>query len=950
MTSNYRFAQFTFSPERQLLTGSGTPIRIGSRAAAILHLLIERRDSLVSKRDIFARVWPGLEIGEESIRFNIAALRRALNEDQNEFPFILNDPGRGYRFVAPVTEVKEGETPAPTPVPGPGRGNLPVRLTSLLGRDQTLEHLAHSLTEKRLLTLVGPGGIGKTSVAVAVAHRVAERYPDGTWLVDLAPLEDPQLMPLILGTLLGVPRSTHGSLDSVLEFVSARRMLIVLDNCERLVEESARLAERLLAAAPGVHIVATSREALSIPPEQVFRLPPLETPPRNDQSLSATGKRSYPAVCLFIERALTRSMQFDPNEEELEFIADICRRLDGNPLAIELAAAATGLVGVGGIAAGLDRRFALLTRGYRTSAARHRTLRAVMDWSYDFLPSQTRTVLCRLSVFRGAFSLEAAEEIAQCPLIGNWEVVEHLTSLTDKSLVTSVLDQRVPEFRLLETVRAYAGEKFRATGELDSLMQRLAERCRRIFGRALDPSNIGISPAMRVSYLHQVDDLRASLDWAFAADSRLQLAVELTLAAAPTLDSLGLFAEGHQILRTAIERLERTEPLDREGLMRLYALVAPLSGWISLAGDGIESASRRLLELASDTGRVDFQLSALRSLFLVALLSGQNFVAREYCTQMAEIGRDAGDPYTCVVAQQRIGAMSTIMGEHDAALRTFADMALDTHPDSPVETVRYFYEPVCIQKSYLARTLWCVGDLDGALHEAQGALQRANRLAHLPTQFVTLIQASALIPLWTGPRQTATEAVRLCNEVAGEDRSRRKYARVFSACLQIKYGDASAGTRSLCEELLATGFDINTLAPSQAVFYAALAEGFYLTQQYAEALELVERALEQARVSAGVWFNPELLRIRACALAAQGAPRETIESCFDTALITARQQRGLYWELRTAVSHAQYLASLQYEREAYSLLSPVYAKFTQGFDLAELRMARQLLDRWAPVQ
>ena len=748
-------------------------------------------------------------------------------------------PGRGYRFVAPVTEMKEGETPAPTPVPGPGRGNLPVRLTSLLGRDQTLEHLAHSLTEKRLLTLVGPGGIGKTSVAVAVAHRVAERYPDGTWLVDLAPLEDPQLMPLILGPLLGVPRSTHGSLDSVLEFVSARRMLIVLDNCERLVEESARLAERILAAAPGVHIVATSREALRIPPEQVFRLPPLETPPGNDESLSATGKRSYPAVSLFIERALTRSLQFDPSKEELEFIADICRRLDGNPLAIELAAAATGLVGVGGIAAGLDRRFALLTRGYRTSAARHRTLRAVMDWSYDFLPTQTRTVLCRLSVFRGAFSLEAAEEIAQCPLIGNWEVVEHLTSLTDKSLVTSVLDLPVPEFRLLETVRAYAGEKFRATGELDSLMQRLAERCSAdIRPRPRFVEDIGISPAMPRQL--SAPGGRPARLVGLGICRRQPLATWSGIdpgsgAGVGQPRSVRGRASGYYGPRS--KRLERTEPLDREGLMRLYALVAPLSGWMESGRRcRIESASRRLLELASDTGRVDFQLSALRSLFLVALLSGQNFVAREYCTQMAEIGRDAGDPYTCVVAQQRIGAMSTIMGEHDAALRTFADMALDTHPDTPVETVRYFYEPVCIQKSYLARTLWCVGDLDSALHQAGGALERANRLAHLPTQFVTLIQASALIPLWTGPRETAAEAVRLCSEVAGEDRSRRKYARVFSGCLQIKYGDAGAGTRALCEELLAEGFDINTLAPSQAVFYAVLAEGFYLTQRYTEAL------------------------------------------------------------------------------------------------------------------
>jgi hypothetical protein len=233
--------------------------------------------------------------------------------------------------------------------------------------------------------------------------------------------------------------------------------------------------------------------------------------------------------------------------------------------------------------------------------------------------------------------------------------------------------------------------------------------------------------------------------------------------------------------------------------------------------------------------------------------------------------------------------------------------------------------------------------LDSALEESRGALERANRLAHLPTQFVTLIQASALIPLWTGPQETAVRAVQLCSELAGEDRSRRMYARIFSACLQIKYGAVAAGTRALHEELLTRGFDINTLAPSQAVFYAALADGFYRTQAFDEALALVERGLEQARSSDGVWFNPELLRIKACSLAAQGAPAPIVESCFETARVTARQQRGLYWELRAAFSHAQYLFSQRRLFDVSTVLDPVYQKFTQGFELAELRGARELL-------
>ena len=933
MGSNYRFTDFAFFPERQRLTRGGETLRVGSRALAILQLLIERRGSLVTKRDILARVWPGVEIGEESLRLNILALRRALIDTTEEPRFILTDYGRGYRFVGSVTEIPEeqgtqGQSLVPDPAAGQSAEHLPVRLTSLVARDEAILLLAGAQSEKRLLTIVGPGGIGKTSVAIAVARRVSVSYPEGAWLLDLAALDDPDLIPITLGSLLGITRSTQDPLEALLEFVRPKRMLLVLDNCEHLVSECARFATRILAAAPGVHIIATSREVLGVEDEHVYPLSPLET---------------SSAVRLFIERAMTRRLDFSPGETERATIADICSRLDGNPLAIELAAANVEHAGVAGIAAGLDRRFRLLSRGYRTSAQRHRSLRAVMDWSYDFLPPLTQRVLLRLSVFRGSFTLEAAEEISYCSEISPWEVVEHLTSLVDKSLLASDPEHFVPQFRLLETVRAYATEKFLATGELDSGMERLAGRCRRVFGQALDKSKIGISTGLRSMYLAQVEDLRASLHWAFASQDRLQDGVQLAIAAAPTLDSLGLFMEGYQILRAAIERLEKTSSSDKDGLMQLYALVAPMSGWVSLSADGMGSASRRLLELARDTGRVDFQLSALRNLFLVALLLGQNAQAREYSIQMADVSLSSGDRYARVVAQQRVGAMCTIMGEHGAALRTFAEMAIDTHPDSPVESVRYLYEPVCIQKSYLARTLWCVGQLDLALQEAAGALERANRLAHVPTQFVTLIQAAALIPLWTGPRETAVEAVRLCNELAGDDRSLRKYARVFSACLEIKHGDAMSGTRALKEELIAPGFDINTLAPSQAVFYCVLAEGFYLAQKFDDALELVERALEQARLSAGVWFNPELLRVRACVLAARRAPVTEVESWFEAAQAAAREQQALYWELRVAYSRAQYLCSLDRQDHAQGVLQPVYEQFTQGFELAELRQARTLL-------
>ncbi len=287
--------------------------------------------------------------------------------------------------------------------------------------------------------------------------------------------------------------------------------------------------------------------------------------------------------------------------------------------------------------------------------------------------------------------------------------------------------------------------------------------------------------------------------------------------------------------------------------------------------------------------------------------------------------------------------MHSIMGEHEVALRTFESMGLDTETAAPVRAVRYLYEPVCIQKAFLSRTLLCIGRLDSALEESGGALERASRLGHLPTQFVVLIQGAMLVPLWTGQAETAARAVHLCTENAGDDRSRKQYARLYAGCLEIKQGDAAAGVRALRDEILAPTFDINTLAPSQAVFYTALAEGLYRVRDFAAARALADLALARSAASGGVWFDPELLRLEACALAAEGAPVAAVEQQFEKSLLLARQHGALYWELRAALAQASYWASLQRVAEAHALLQPVYARFSQGSKLPDLVSARELL-------
>jgi predicted ATPase len=324
--------------------------------------------------------------------------------------YITNNPGRGYTFVAPVTREHQHSAPV-TPDGGTAAHNLPVPLTRIVGRDDIIAALAAQLAQSRLLTIVGPGGIGKTTVAVAVAEAVTSGYADGVWFVGLAPLPDPELVPSAVSTVLGIPPSGLQPGIRVAAWLRDKQMLIVLDSCEHVTGAVAPLAEAVLKAAPQVRILVTSREPLRAEGEWLHRLASLELPP-DAVDLSAAEALGYSAVQLFNERAMAAVDGFTFDDANVAAILEICRRLDGVPLALELAAARVDVFGVWELAAHLDDRFRVLTSGRRTALPRHQTLGATLDWSYQLLSEAERMVLRRLAVFAGDFRLEAAVAIA----------------------------------------------------------------------------------------------------------------------------------------------------------------------------------------------------------------------------------------------------------------------------------------------------------------------------------------------------------------------------------------------------------------------------------------------------------------------------------------------------------------------------------------------------------
>lgn len=509
----YRFGRFEVRPAQRSLLAGGSPAVLGARAFDVLVALIERRDRVVGSEELLEVAWPGLVVEENNLRQQVAALRKLLGADA-----VVTVPARGYRFGLPLDDAPPAGAAAPAPAVA-RTDNLPVNLPSLIGRDAELESVLALGGAAPVLTLVGPGGVGKTRLALAAAGRRKGSFGDGVWLVELAPVADPSLLTRVVASALDIhEEQDRPLLDTLLDYLRRAQLLIVLDNCEHLVESCARWVEHLLQACAGVRVLATSREPLGIAAESVWRVESLRAADPGAQP-SPEALLAYPATQLFVQRAAAAEPAFRLTPANAAAVARICHALDGIPLALELAAARVKSMRVEQIADRLRDRFALLTRGSRTARERHQTLRSLIDWSHELLGETERILLRRLSVFAGGWTLEAAESACAGDGLAGEDVLELLAALVEKSLV--MLDHHQadgPRYRMLETIRQYGLEKLRLAGEEDGMRARHLGQL------------VAFSEAIRhrlagEDQLHwhalaeaERDNIRVALQWAHQAD------------------------------------------------------------------------------------------------------------------------------------------------------------------------------------------------------------------------------------------------------------------------------------------------------------------------------------------------------------------------------------------------------------------------------------------------
>jgi predicted ATPase/DNA-binding winged helix-turn-helix (wHTH) protein len=943
MADAFEFGSFRLIIEQRILLEKGKPVRLSSRAFDILSILLDNAGKVVASAELISRVWPNVVVEEANLRINIAALRRTLGEGRQGRRFIVNVRGKGYCFVAAAARSR-GKVPLVTCAASKEATNrLPLLPIRIIGQEQTMEKLLDLGRQQRLLTIVGMGGIGKTTIAIAVAHRLANEYDDGSVFVDLSSLVDPAMVPAALASTLGIPVQSTDPIPSLCSYLIGKRALIVFDNCEHVVDTASRLIERLLQTAPQISIIATSREPLRLPGEKVHRLMPLGLPGEGS-STTVPELLAYPATQLFVERAIASSDSFAFKDTDIPFVVEICRKVDGLPLAIELAAAAVEMFGARDLAARLDDRFALLTRGHRTAIARQRTLLAVFDWSYDLLSEEEQTVFRRLSIFRAGFNPDAARSVVASTEVEAASVFDCLLALAEKSLVAIDKDGETVGCRLLESARAYAWEKVKEKGEQATLARRHAEHLIQIF--EIGEAGSETRSDTRQRHFQLLDDVRSALDWAFSADGDGVLGAKLTAAAVPLWVQFASFAECRRRVDQAIPYIVAQDDASLRCKMRLHCALGAI-GHLSLPNPldparAIETW-RVALGLAERLEDVELRLSALWGLWFANYVVGENGSCLGFARRFVAEAAQSPDRALELIGKRLVGVTQHVMGDQTAARRHLEPIL--AHPiNSSIYRARFQFDQQISARTFLARTLWLQGHLGEAMENAERCVDDALALGHGPTMLSALVFGGCPIALQIGDIATAERFVAIVHEHSKKHQALGLHATYFDGWLLIRKGECASGAKTLDLALKNYFLPSKHFNAAHAAGLQILADAHLSMGNLDEALEAIKLALDDADRGEGKWCVPELLRLKAMTVLNRPLHGDGAVTLLEKSLEIARAQGSNFWELKTATSLARLWCTTGRCQEALAVLGPVCERFRRELQAPDVRIARELVE------
>jgi predicted ATPase/DNA-binding winged helix-turn-helix (wHTH) protein len=931
------FGPFHLFVSERLLTRERTPIELGARALDLLIALTASPNEVVSKQDLMSRVWPDVVVDEGSLRFHMNSLRKALGDRKDGARYIVTLPGRGYCFVAPISrQASRRETPPVEFL----HANLPSRQNRMVGREEDVLKLSTQLAVSRIVAIVGAGGIGKTTVAIAVGNHLSEDFNGGVLFVDFGMLSDPSLVAPGVASMLGLAVGSDDIRPSLIAYLRDKRLLLILDTCEHLIDAVAKLTAVILESAPQVHILATSREALRIDGEQVYKLGALEYPP-DDPEIATETVLSFPAMQLFMDRAAASGIGPDISDADARVVAGICRKLDGVALALELAARRVETCGLPQTAALLDQHLTLGWLGSRTAPARQKTLQATLDWSYALLSESERVVLRRLAIFVGHFTLDAAIEVATSAGLDRSTVFNAIDSLVGKFLIATQQLGAMMRYRLLDTTRAYVLDTEIDDPELASLAGRHASYYQRWLAQSATEWGTPTTWTERAPHFAALNNARAALEWCFGEGGDARIGIALASAAAPAFLAMSLLPECHRWSERAILVLDEAAR-GRPEEMHLQAVFGISLTYLRGKSDAALAALKRSVSIAEECGDPLSEVGLLGMLRTFYFRSGDFENALLYARRCRTAALTIEDSAATAQACSLLGRSLHLMGDLTGA-RAELETSLQHWSRARRATIYLAHELHYPSDVTLARTLWLQGLPDQARDRSHQVIDSAARIDR-PAALVVVLGWAASVFLWTGDLQSAEEYIDKMIYQA-QSNSLGPFMAVGQARkgeLAILRGDAKNGVDSLRAGLDANhalGYEVLTTE-----FNISLVQGLKAVGQFSDAVQLVDQTIEQVELNGDGLYMPELLRVKGGLLLSMQERRiDDAEKCFAQSLALSRRQGARAWELRTATDLSAFWASQTRRDEARALLRPVLAQFTEGTETVDLKTAERLL-------
>lgn len=895
------FGPFALYAQQHLLLKNGEPVSLGSRALLLLIAMVSRAGELLEKAELMALVWPRVVVEECNLRAQVVTLRRALGGD-GEFGYIVTVPGRGYRFMAPVTLQPVSRQIAAEPETS---SDLPAMMSEVIGRGALLDALDEQLELRRFVTITGPGGIGKTTLALALANRMVPRFPQGVRLIDLASVTAGQLVHVVIASALDLNCAPEGALLAIAQRLAEGKTLLVLDNCEQVLEETARAVENILRNAAQCCVLITSREPLHAEGEFVHDLAALEVPSAN-ANLSAVQAMDYSAIRLFVERVAAHDLNYQLSDPDVAAAIAICRKLDGNALAIEIAAARVRAFGIVPLVELLDGSFRLQMTGRRTALPRHRTLSAALDWTYSILAADEQAMLRQLSVFSGSFSLNAVKAVVEIGTEQAQDSAQLLENLMDKSLLIATEDGPGKRYRLLETTRLYASEKLTRNDESNVTSRRHANF-------VLDQLRGAVQDLLSTEpqdwlalYGPEIDSVRSALDWAYCADGDPVLGVELTLVSIPLWLRLSLIGEGQDWVNRGLQAGADGMPILPRQRMQLLTLSASV---MVLAYGGGAHVRQAWLQISADADLLEdaeHQLRALWGLWNDCCCRNQHSEALELANRYIQLNNVAGSSDRQLLGNRMRATSQFYMADLEGARRSITEALCSPRSANAHIIDMHFDQPVAA-RSLKAQIQLLQGNVGPALLTIDENVGQAISLNHPATLWYSLCMSALPSTLLVGHLQKFGYYLGLLQDsMAGHDLPLwQQFSICFESILLIRQGAPEEAVPRLGEVL--QRLQDHGDSPLHCLIRSEYAQGLAMLGLEQLGLEVISDTLHTAQSRNERWFLPELLRIKAQLLLGQGLPSllPLVRSTLSEAHGEARKQGASFWTSRIAADLAR---------------------------------------------